>query len=72
MAPHKMRRLVRPLAVFLVAAVIACLASDALQAMPPVQRTVLPNGLVLLVSEEHSLPVVTLKLLLDAGSRRDP
>jgi zinc protease len=72
MAPHQMKRLVRPLAIFLVAALFACLAVGALQAMPPVQRTVLPNGLVLLVSEEHSLPVVTLKLLVDAGSRRDP
>jgi zinc protease len=42
------------------------------QAMPPVQRTVLPNQLVLLVSEEHSLPFVTLQLLVDAGSWRDP
>jgi zinc protease len=72
MAPDQVKRLVRPLAVFFVAAIVACLAADDLQAMPPVQRTVLPNGLVLLVSEEHSLPVVTLKLLLDAGSRRDP
>lgn len=72
MAPDQMKRLGRPLLVFLVAAVVACLAADELQAMPPVQRTVLPNGLVLLVSEEHSLPVVTLKLLLDAGARRDP
>jgi zinc protease len=41
-------------------------------AMPPVQRTVLPNRLVLLVCEEHSLPFVTLQLLIDAGSRQDP
>jgi zinc protease len=59
-------------AILLLAALFACLAAGGLQAMPPVQRTVLPNGLVLLVSEEHSLPVVTFKLLLDAGSRRDP
>ena len=72
MAPDQMKRLVRLLAALLVAAIFACPAADTLQAMPPVQRTVLPNGLVLLVSEEHSLPVVTLKLLLDAGSRRDP
>jgi len=37
-----------------------------------VQQTVLASGLVLLVSEEHTLPVVTLKLLLDAGSREIP
>jgi zinc protease len=67
-----MKRLVRPLAVLLVAALSAWLPPGALEAMPPVHRTVLPSGLVLLVSEEHSLPVVTLKLLLDAGSRRDP
>ncbi len=41
-------------------------------AMPPVERSVLANGLVLLVSEEHSLPLVTIQLLIDAGSRRDP
>lgn len=41
-------------------------------AIPPVQRTILPNQLVLLVSEEHSLPLVTLQLLVDAGSWRDP
>jgi len=43
-----------------------------LQAMPPVQRTVLPNGLVLLISEDHSLPFITLQLLIASGSWRDP
>ena len=41
-------------------------------AMPPVQRKVLENGLVLLVSPEHSLPIVTMQLLMNAGSWRDP
>ena len=42
-----------------------------LEAMPPVQRTVLPNGLILLFSE--TLPaLVTLQLLIDSGSRKDP
>ena len=41
-------------------------------ALPPVQRTVLPNGLVVLVCEEPSLPVVTIRLLTEGGSRRDP
>jgi zinc protease len=40
--------------------------------MPPVQRTVLPNQLVLLVCEEHSLPFVTFQLVIDSGSRKDP
>lgn len=40
--------------------------------MTAVERTVLSNGLVILVSEEHSLPSVTFQLLLEAGSRFDP
>jgi len=43
-----------------------------LYAMPPVQRMVLPNHLVLLVCEEHSLPFVTFQLLINSGSRQDP
>jgi len=42
------------------------------RAIPPVERIVLPNGLVLLISEEHSLPFVTLQLILDSGAWRDP
>ncbi len=41
-------------------------------AMPPVERTVLANRLVLLVAEEHSLPFVTVELLIRGGSRQDP
>lgn len=48
------------------------LPKNTLQATVPVKRTVLPNGLVLLVKEEHSLPFVTCHLLIDAGSWRDP
>ena len=40
--------------------------------MPPVERIVLPNNLVLLLSEEHSLPFVVFQMLVDAGSRLDP
>ena len=43
-----------------------------LYAMPPVQRAVLSNRLVLLVSEERSLPFVTFQLLIDSGSWKDP
>jgi len=49
-----------------------CLQSNATSAMPPAQRTVLPNQLILLVSEEHSLPFVTFQLLIDSGSWKDP
>ncbi len=47
-------------------------APGSLEAMPPVQRTVLSNQLVLLACEEHSLPFVTFQLLIDSGSRKDP
>ncbi len=40
--------------------------------MPPVQKTVLQNRLVILHSEDHSLPFVTIQLLIDAGSGKDP
>jgi zinc protease len=43
-----------------------------LEALPPVQRTVLPNQLILLVCEEHSLPFVTFQLLINSGSWKDP
>ena len=41
-------------------------------AVPPVQRMVISNGLVFLVSEESSLPFVTIALFIDSGSWRDP
>jgi zinc protease len=43
-----------------------------LYAIPAVQKTILPNQLVVLYSKEHSLPFVTFQLLIDAGSSRDP
>src|SRR5258708_4712541 len=36
------------------------------------QRKVLENGLVVLVSEEHTLPLVTVSLLIKAGSYEEP
>jgi len=42
------------------------------EAMPPVQRSVLANGIVLLSAEEHSLPFVTVEFLIHAGATRDP
>jgi len=36
------------------------------------QRSVLDSGLILLTSEQKALPMVTLSLLIDAGSRYDP
>ena len=37
-----------------------------------IKRSTLSNGAVLLVSEEHQLPMVTLSIAFDAGARRDP
>ena len=45
---------------------------ERIQAMAPVERQVLPNGLILLSGEDHSLPLVTMQVLVDAGSRKDP
>lgn len=47
-------------------------ASAATASMPPLERRVLESGLVLLVSEQRSLPLVDVEVVLDAGSRRDP
>lgn len=42
------------------------------EAMPRVERNVLANKLTVLVFEDHSIPAVTLNLLVSAGSWRDP
>ena len=52
--------------------ILPALFADDLLAMPPVQKTVLSNHLIILHSEDNSLPFITLKLLIDGGSRRDP
>lgn len=47
------------------------LAVPARAALAP-HRSVLDNGLVLLTSERRALPMVSLELLIDAGSRNEP
>jgi zinc protease len=37
-----------------------------------IKRSMLANGAVLLVSEQHQLPMVTMTIAFDAGARRDP
>ena len=39
---------------------------------PEVVQDTLPNGAALLVSEQHNLPMVLVRVVLDAGARRDP
>jgi len=49
---------------------IAAIASPA--AALEIKRSVLPDGAILLVSEQHQLPMVTMTIAFDAGARRDP
>lgn len=50
----------------------ALLGSPAFAAPLKYERTVLPGGAVLLVSEQRSVPMVVVQVTVDAGSRRDP
>jgi zinc protease len=58
------------LAALLIAGASAILAppADALA----IKRVTLKDGAVLLVSEQHQLPMLTIAIAFDAGSRRDP
>lgn len=49
---------------------ICLLALPAKANMIP-QRSVLGNGMILLTSEQRALPIVSIELLIDAGSRHD-
>jgi zinc protease len=49
---------------------IAAIASPA--AALEIKRSVLSDGAILLVSEQHQLPMVTMTIAFDAGARRDP
>ncbi|MFO7964013.1 MAG: pitrilysin family protein [Desulfobacterales bacterium] len=51
---------------------IVLLWGQTVPAAVSVETIELPNQMVVLISEEHSLPFVTLNLLMDAGAWRDP
>jgi zinc protease len=68
--PKGLKYILSGVVAFLVS--LLCLLEAAPFAMPPVQRMVLSNGLVVLFSEDHTLPFFTLQLLIDCGSGRDP
>src|ERR1700674_3871712 len=55
-------------AMIAVAIMFAATPSHALD----IKRMTLSNGATLLVSEEHQLPMVTMAIAFDAGTRRDP
>ena len=58
--------------VFMLLLIAPLLKDDFCIAMPKAQKIDLPNHLRVLVFEEHSIPAVTLQLLVGAGSWRDP
>ena len=55
-----------------VAFLIFFLAAVPLSHALDIKRMTLSNGAVLLVSEAHQLPMMTLSIAFDAGARRDP
>lgn len=55
----------------LAGACLSAILASPLQAGLVPKRTVLDNGLVLLTSEQRALPMVSIELLIDAGSRLD-
>jgi zinc protease len=57
------------MAVFNMLSVCTLVAPAAASTTP--QRSVLPNGIILLTSEQRALPMVSIELLIDAGSRHD-
>jgi zinc protease len=56
--------------VFLFALSLVTVARPAAATLAP-KRTVLENGTILLVSEQRALPMISIELLIDAGSRYD-
>jgi zinc protease len=62
----------RVLSGLLAVALLCSAAAPVTASTPPVERRVLSNGAVLLVSEQRALPMVIVRVLVDAGSRRDP
>lgn len=65
-------RSLRSLLATLLVAVALCHATPAAWAAVLGQRQMLPNGMVLLVSERRAVPIVTVSMLIQAGSILDP
>lgn len=67
------RILIRAASLLLVLAVAApVLAQPASLKLPPYKKVVLPNGLTLLLMEQHEVPIVSLSVAIGAGSVADP
>jgi predicted Zn-dependent peptidase len=76
--PHRGREsrpgagLVALAAILFCAALAAPHAAPAGELVPAYARTVLPNGLVVLLLEQHEVPVVDFQFLVSSGSIADP
>jgi len=64
-------RVVWCLSLILTLSAIAGRAAEELK-LPPYTRTVLPNGIILLLMEQHEVPLVSFSVLIAAGSVADP
>jgi zinc protease len=67
-----MRPAIRRIAAAAIAVIISLAAATPNASALEIKRMLLSNGAVLLVSEQHQLPMVTTSIAFDAGSRRDP
>lgn len=55
-----------------VAVVLPAAAQPAALSLPPYKTVVLPNGLTLLLMEQHEVPIVSLNVIVKAGATADP
>jgi len=62
----------RPLAAAIAATLSVAVAPAALASPPPIQQHVLPNGLTILVVENHAVPLVTVEIAAKNGSYTEP
>jgi zinc protease len=67
-ATNRMKHIAGVAAIAIATTLLAAAPSHALD----IKRMTLSNGATLLVSEEHQLPMVTIAIAFDAGTRRDP
>src|ERR687893_813049 len=68
----KSNTLRRNLSVFALAAALLSCAIQPAAALPPLVNKVLPNGLEVIVLEDHSVPLVTVELAVRNGSFTEP
>jgi len=65
-------RIIKEFILIAILAVVSSVASTAMAAEPIGKRIVLKNGMVLLLAEQHSIPMVTVNMAITAGSTAEP